>query len=256
MSLTNEDLKGTILPKISIDQYEPNAGETKEIIVVAFYLRDKGPADDLNTFIQRGAVENLDVEVSPNTDEDGNYLVFVEMLREEDFPRKFKELVNDVENLSGKLNWKITTYLSGEEEFELGDERVFKFVILNPGEYVTKSEFNIENDSDQEKVFEFFNNSLISNLTINENYVTVMGNNRQVTFEVVDVGEYDTIILNNKLTESAFKMEKTYHEAQTLKKILGNYEILPINEFISISTGDKIMLVKNTQITYKGGNFG
>ena len=83
MSLKNEDLKGTILPTVSIDEFEPKAGDNENVIVVAFYLIDQDPAEDLNTFIQRGVVDTLDVEVSPNTDDDGRYLVFVEMARNE-----------------------------------------------------------------------------------------------------------------------------------------------------------------------------
>lgn len=255
MSLVNEDLKNTVLPKISIDEFEPNAGSVKEVIVVAFYLNDKDPAEDLNTFMQRGFVDNLDIEVSPNTDENGNYLVFVEMLRNETFPEKFKALVKDVENLSGKLDWKITTYLSGDKSFGIDDDKLFKYVILNPKEYVTRAEFNM-NDEKNEKILEFFRNSLANNLTISGNYVTVIGNNRRITFEMVDVGTYDDIITRNLLTESAFKIQNIPHEVHILKNILGDYEVFPIGNFLSISQQDNLMLVKNAHISYKERNFG
>ena len=70
MSLKNGDLAGTILPDVSIDEFEPKAGKDLEVIVVAFYLDDEAPAADLNTFIQRGFIDTLDVEVSPSTDEE------------------------------------------------------------------------------------------------------------------------------------------------------------------------------------------
>ena len=72
MSLKNGDLHGTLKPKVSIDEFEPKAGEDNDVIVVAFYLDDEDPAKDLNTFIQRGFIDTLDVEVSPNTDDEGN----------------------------------------------------------------------------------------------------------------------------------------------------------------------------------------
>ena len=74
MSLKNGDLAGTVLQEVSIDEFEPKAGDDLEVIVVAFYLTDEAPAEDLNTFIQRGFIDTLDVEVSPNTDEEGRYL--------------------------------------------------------------------------------------------------------------------------------------------------------------------------------------
>jgi hypothetical protein len=64
----NGDLAGTLLPDVSIDEFEPKAGNDEDVIVVAFHLNDKDPADDLNTFIQRGFIDTLDVEVSPNTE--------------------------------------------------------------------------------------------------------------------------------------------------------------------------------------------
>ena len=62
MSLKNGDLAGTILPEVSIDEFQPKAGDEQDVIVVAFYLDDQTPADDLNTFIQRGFIDTLDVE--------------------------------------------------------------------------------------------------------------------------------------------------------------------------------------------------
>src|SRR4249920_668364 len=126
MSLKNGDLAGTVLPDVSIDEFEPKAGDEKDVIVVAFYLDDEEPAEDLNTFIQRGFIDTLDVEVSPNTDEEGRYLVFVEMSRNDTFPNKFQALLKDVENVAGEMEWEIKPYLA-DRTFDVNDPELYTY---------------------------------------------------------------------------------------------------------------------------------
>jgi len=246
MSLKNGDLAGTILPEISIDEFEPKAGENLEVIVVAFYLTDEGPAEDLNTFIQRGFIDTLDVEVSPNTDEEGRYLVFVEMSRDDSFPNKFQALVKDVGNVAGELDWKVKTYFSDGQAFAFNDPALYNYVIIDPSQYVPKDEFKVEDT--KEKIKEFFANSYANNLTISGNTVTVSGSRYKVVMEVVDVGDYDTVIGRNFLSESAFGVGKNPYEAQVLQSILGTCQILPLGKYLCVNNGDQVLLLQNTQL--------
>ena len=66
-------LKGTVLETITVDEFTPKSGVSEEVAVIAFRLNDDAPAQDLNTYIQRGYIDVIDAEVSPNPDEDGNY---------------------------------------------------------------------------------------------------------------------------------------------------------------------------------------
>lgn len=249
MSLKNGDLAGTILPDVSIDEFEPKAGDEMDVIVVAFYLNDEAPADDLNTFIQRGFVDTLDVEVSPNTDEEGRYLVFVEMARDDTFPNKFQALLTDVGNLSGNMDWRIKTYFSDGMSFAYNDPALYDYVIIGPEDYVTKDKFKMKEIS--EKITEFFKTSLVSELTIDGNFVTLVGNGKRVVAEVIDVGDYDTVIGRNFLSESAFKVGQSPYEAKVLISILGNCQCLPIGKYLCVNNDDKVMLLKNTQIAYR-----
>ena len=249
MSLKHGDLSGTILPNVSIDEFEPKAGEEKDVIVVAFYLKDEDPADDLNTFIQRGSIDTLDVEVSPNTDEEGRYLVFIEMSRDETFPNKFFALLKDVKNVAGKVDWKITTYYSGDKEFSPDDPELLNYMILDPTMYVPKDEFKMKEI--EEGIIQFFKNSLVANLTIDNNYVTMIHNKRKIVAEVVDVGEYDIVIGRNFLSESAFDMNSISFETKVLQGMLADCQILPIGKYLCVSKDDKIMLLKNTQLDYR-----
>lgn len=248
MSLKNNDLSDTILPNISIDEYEPKAGEEKDVIVVAFFIKDLPPAEDLNTFIQRGFIDTLDVEVSPSTDEDGRYLVFVEMSRDETFLSKLNALLLDIENLVGKVSWKIKTYYSGDEEFNLDDPMLGNYLILDANLYIPKDKFKMKEI--KEGINQFFKDSLATGLTINGNIVTIMYNRNKIMTEVVDVGDYDTVIGRNFLSESAFGVGYKSYETKVLENILGNCHILPIGEYLCVNRDDIVMLLKNTQLNY------
>lgn len=248
MSLKNGDLRGTVLDCVSLDEFEPKAGETKDVIVVAFFLTDEAPAKDLNTFIQRGFIDTLDVDVSPSTDEDGNYLVFVEMNRDDSFPNKFQALLKDVENVTGDMNWKVKTYLTDDKEFAFNDPELYNYVIVDPESYVPKDEFKVKEI--KEGIEKFLQASYMSSLTIDGNIVTLVGNRRKIVAEVVDVGDYDTVIGRNFLAESAFGVNRKPIEATILEGILGDCQILPLGKFLCVSRDDQVMLLKNTEIDY------
>ena len=247
MSLKHNDLIGTILPIVSIDEFKPKSGNIEDIIVVAFYLNEKNAADDLNTFIQRGAIDSLDIEASPNTDEDGRYLVFVEMDRNDTFPNKFQALLKDVQNVSNKMDWKIKPYLS-DTEFESSDPELYNFIITDPTKYVSKDDFTMA--SIKENIETFFKNSFMSNLTINGNSVIISGSGKTIISEIVDVGDYDTVIERNFLAESAFGMSRTPYEAKILQSIIGNCQVLTLGKYLCVNRDDQIMLLKNTHLTY------
>jgi hypothetical protein len=248
MSLKNGDLAGTVLPEVSIDEFEPKAGEEKDVIVVAFYLTDQEPADDLNTFIQRGYIDTLDVEISPNTDEEGRYLVFVEMSRDDTFPSKFISLMEDIENLTGDMDWAIRTYYSDGKTFAIDDPTLINYMVLDPESYVPKDDFKMEEI--KEGILDFFRNSLMTNLTIDENVVILAHNRRKIMAEVIDVGDYDTVIGRNFLSESAFDVGRQSFESRILESIVGNYKVVPIEKFLCLYTnnGEKVMLLNNVQI--------
>lgn len=249
MSLNHKDLSGTILPFISIDEFEPKAGKIKDVIVVAFYLKDKDPADDLNTFIQRSFIDTLDVDVSPSTDDDGHYLVFVELSRNDNFPNKFQALLKDVKNVAGDLDWEVVTYLSDDKKFKFNDPELFNYVILQPSEYISKEKFRTNNL--EESINQFFQNSSLTHLTLNNNILIIKHSNKKIVSEVIDIGDYDTVMARNFLNESAFNMNGNLYETRLLENIIGNCQILPIDEYICININDQIILLKNIQLDYE-----
>ena len=80
MSIQNNDLIDLIKSTFSVDQYKSKIGDDKNVVVLAFEVKDADPAKDLSQFIETGH-DCIDVDVSPGPDKDGNYKVFVELER-------------------------------------------------------------------------------------------------------------------------------------------------------------------------------
>lgn len=83
MGLHRGDLRGTVLPLISIDQYKSKIGDDREVVVLAFFCTDEEPAQDLARFISKLPIQILDAEAAPVPTEIGEYPVFVEIERSE-----------------------------------------------------------------------------------------------------------------------------------------------------------------------------
>ena len=90
------DLQHLILNKVSIDQFEPKTGSDKEVLVMGLYSKDEEPAQDLARFIERGYIGVKDTEVSPGPDEDGNYMIFVEIQKDKETMKRVVEILHDI----------------------------------------------------------------------------------------------------------------------------------------------------------------
>lgn len=107
-----EDLKGLISNAIMIDLHKPKIGDEEDTVVVAFDVTYEEPARDLSAFIETGALEHLDVEVSGAPDQDGTWKVFVEFQRDRDLFEKISAMLNSVDQITSRddADWVYTAY--------------------------------------------------------------------------------------------------------------------------------------------------
>lgn len=115
-----EDLKGLINDNIMIDLHKPKIGDVEDTVVVAFEVTYEDPAKDLSQFIETGALDHLDVEVSTSPDQDGTWKVFVEFLRDRDLFEKIMEMLKSVDQISSRdsNNWTYRAYqVDGKHKF-------------------------------------------------------------------------------------------------------------------------------------------
>lgn len=111
------DLQSLISSNVSVAEFEPKTGDTNDVVVVGFYCKDEAPADDLASFIEKSVVDILDTEVSPNPDDNGFYMVFVEIENEQIMDKVFG-LLEDVSRLAEIESWTIDFYEGSEINIE------------------------------------------------------------------------------------------------------------------------------------------
>ena len=103
------DLETLVDSTVSVAEYKPKTGTEEDVIVIGFYVKDEAPAIDLAKFIERGVTPILDTEVSPNPNDIGMYIVFVEV-ENKDLMKTTMNLINDIRGLVKVKEWAIKFY--------------------------------------------------------------------------------------------------------------------------------------------------
>ena len=249
MALRENDLVNTVLKNISIDEFEPKTGESKDIMVVGLYLNETEPAKDLYHFINNSIIEIRDVEVSPNPNPEGYYMVFFEIDRNEETLTSLKGIIKEVERLSGGLDWEVSTTLS-EDKIKLSDDRLNNFVQLDPENYLTKEEFmanTLEAEAQAEetrleeqaqdnsnKILQFLEASSILEAGINDNKLHIRGSRDVATLDIVNFGHGPDVMSELGISESAIKQDFDKIAFSKLNAMLGEMQALPIDNYIVI----------------------
>lgn len=93
------DLARLVDSTITVDEYKSKIGKDEEIMVLAIKVQGKSPALDLVSFIEKSYDWVLDADASSGELDDGSYLVFVELDREESAADHLVEMISDIVNL-------------------------------------------------------------------------------------------------------------------------------------------------------------
>jgi len=249
MPLRENDLANTVLKKISVDEFEPKTGTSENVLVLGFQLSENLPSKDLYKFLNNSIIEMRDIEVSPNPNPDGYYMVFVEMDRQEEVLNNIKSIVEEVERLSGKLNWEVSTTLS-EESIALDNDELIKYIQIDPENYMTKDEFVSQQEAVQQKeeehrleeedkdnsntILEFLKASNILEAGLNNGKLHLRGARDVATLEVINFGHGPDVMSEVGISESAIKLEHDKIAMAKLNAMLGEMKALPIDEYIVI----------------------
>lgn len=108
MTIHRGDLKDIVFPIVEIDTFEAKFDD--KATVLTFFTKIENAAKDLSNFIEFGAVDVLDTEVSLIPDEYGRYMVFVELATRdmEVVAEMTFDILKSLENLTTIKNWKWT----------------------------------------------------------------------------------------------------------------------------------------------------
>ena len=258
MALRQQDLKNTMLKKISVDEFEPKTGETKDVMVVGFHIHEQQAGKDLYRFLNHSIHEIRDVEVSPNPNPENYFMVFVEMDRNENSVDNIKSLVKEIENISGNLDWNISTLLS-EKLIDLQSEELNKFVQLDPESYLSPDDWKAqkaeeakqqeterleaEAQDNSNKILEFLKGSSLLEAGINDNKLHMRGSKDIATLEIVDFGPAKDIMSDLGISESAVK--ELNYSLRKFNSMLGEMKAIPIAEYIVVfGNNDDILVTK------------
>ena len=139
--LRQNDLINLIKPYFSVDIFEPKFGKNEEIVVVAFVADSKAPAEDLKSFIENGAFDQLDCEVSGGPIKKGHYLVFCEFSRDNTLFTNIAEVVSHIYQVAEikPEEWKFRAYRN-ESILPFNEENFAENIITDPATYKTMEE--------------------------------------------------------------------------------------------------------------------
>ena len=137
--LEKSDLARLIHPELHVDEFQSKLGDDADVIVLSFKVDSKEPAQDLAAFIEKGYDWVLDADVSSGEMDDGSYIVFVELDRDEEAAKNIMGLMDDVMNLTDQEvgDWRIRYYKS-RQETALSSESLEDLIPTSPEEYNRK----------------------------------------------------------------------------------------------------------------------
>lgn len=138
-NLEHGDLKRLIHNELHIDEYKSKMGDDADICVISFKVSGKEPSADLVSFIEKGYDWVLDADVSSGEKEGGDYLVFVELDRNEDLPNQIIAMMKDIMNLTEQSidEWRVRYYKSTTDH-PLTAEILAKIIPMTPEQYKKK----------------------------------------------------------------------------------------------------------------------
>lgn len=141
--LDYHDLKGQVVPTLTVDEYAAKMGKDSDIVTLTFIMNSKLAAKDLVTWLEIGYDFVLDASVSEGEIEPGKYLVFVEMNRRTSVPNRIVEILQDLETLTD-INLTDWVVVVDEEEYDANIDVLKQVVPLSPHDYRTKKEHEKE----------------------------------------------------------------------------------------------------------------
>ena len=261
--LTRHALEYLVMPMVTIDEFESKIDD-RRVIVTGFYVTDQDPAVDLSIFIEKSSIRPLDTEVSPAPTDDGYYLVFVEMTRNEEFPTRLVQMCDQVSNLTDTKKWQFHPYGAPEGEFyDLTEENIRKHVNLDQSSVEVKDEPESEKPGPQAQVREpaakaegepatvaeptaesigaFFANSLVENVEVRGEWLRITDAGQQRVYKITGYKQGD----HAQMPVFGLNIgSPVLRESIALQKMLGTgYWVDCVDDHVTITDGDHHLIL-------------
>ena len=120
--LRENDLANLISSYISIDEYTSKIDEDN--ITVALFVNELDAAEELEDFIEKYYyIEIRDIEISDSLTDDNKYIIFVEVERNDNFPKMILDMIDTINFVADNKGWNFSTYQMNEP-VELSEENI------------------------------------------------------------------------------------------------------------------------------------
>jgi|GEM_PF-2026653 len=124
-------LRGFVQNRFTVDVYKPRIGDEKDIVVLAFSVLERKPAIILRRHITQGQFEFIDIDVSPAPNEEGNYLVFIELKRSAAMFEVLNDILRHISNMVDIHQWYFQPY-AHQEFLDWNRENFLKTIPQSP----------------------------------------------------------------------------------------------------------------------------
>jgi len=230
------DLDKMVHPIFEVDTFCSKMGEDRDVCVISFQVKDRSPAKDLMEFVEKGYNFVLDADISSGETEDGDYHVFVELSRNEELPDNLEELMYGVKKLTGLTDMQFR-YYKNPTLHDYTPESVIDIIPHTPKDYDM-----LMHSIRTEDVKRFFNKTLMDDLTIENDVITIHKPfGQKFDFKIIsEDGETD--LLEN--SEPASLTDETMAEIFWLSKVIGNYDINKLGENLVFTNNNKSMILQ------------
>lgn len=230
------DLKDMISGLFEIDTHRSKMGEDRDVCVLTFKVKDRNPAKDMMEFIEKGYPFVLDSDVSAGENSDGDYFVFVELSRTPNLAEQINELTYGVKKLTGITDWKFR-YHKMANDFEVTSESLSRVIPPTPSDYDAHL-----NNIRTEGVKKFFSKTLMDDLTLENNVITIHKPfNQRIQLKLLDQGD-QTVLENN--TDPVSLDTGSASEVFWLTKVLGDYNITKLGDTLVFDNNGQKMLLQ------------
>jgi len=238
MGLRQSDLKHCIESTIEIDSYKSKMGEDKDIVVLSFAVKGENPADDLVKFVESGYDFVLDADKTSGEQADGKFRVFIELERNKKIPNSILEIIDGVKKLSEISDFRFRYYKNFKSS-TVDETNLSEQVPLDAESYEIKI-----NETQLENYKNFFQNSYVDEIVMNESRITFFKKYAQpMSFDFETFGNTEDI--QKQITES-FDVNKM-PEVMFLSKFIGDFNIQIYGDKYLFETSNKSVVLYNKQ---------
>jgi len=133
------DLKRLVHPELHIDEFKSKIGEDRDIVVLSFKVAGKQPAADLVNFLEKGYDCVIDADTSTGEMDDGDYLVFLELDRNEQVVDNIETIMKDMMNVTKQKlkDWRVR-YVKDNRETYFDVDSLKEMIPCTPEDYDAK----------------------------------------------------------------------------------------------------------------------